>query len=140
MLSIAMYSVAGLNQRSIMTTNISPRRPANGKQVRADRTRAMLVDETVRGVLEEGSAPRAPSTSRNDWVSRPVKPSWSIFNWVVSRGCRNTSLGCGDCVVIVSSREEGPGPPAPIGQDRQVMADRFAVWNEITGATTTAAA
>jgi hypothetical protein len=35
---------------------------------------------------------------------------------VVSRGGRNTFLGCGGCVVIVSSREEGPGASAPIGQ------------------------
>jgi TetR/AcrR family transcriptional regulator, regulator of cefoperazone and chloramphenicol sensitivity len=37
-----------------MGTNIAPRRPVNGKQLRADRTRAMVVDETVRCVLEEG--------------------------------------------------------------------------------------
>jgi AcrR family transcriptional regulator len=37
-----------------MTSNITPRRPANGKQVRADRTRATVIDETVRCVLEEG--------------------------------------------------------------------------------------
>jgi AcrR family transcriptional regulator len=37
-----------------MTANVSPRRPANGKQLRADRTRAMVIDETVRCVLEEG--------------------------------------------------------------------------------------
>ena len=39
---------------STMTSNVTPRRPANGKQVRADRTRAMVIDETVRCVLEEG--------------------------------------------------------------------------------------
>lgn len=37
-----------------MTANATPRRPANGKQVRADRTRAMVIDETVRCVIEEG--------------------------------------------------------------------------------------
>ncbi|HET9565093.1 MAG TPA: TetR/AcrR family transcriptional regulator [Mycobacterium sp.] len=37
-----------------MATTISPRRPVNGKQLRADRTRAMVIDETVRCVLEEG--------------------------------------------------------------------------------------
>jgi TetR/AcrR family transcriptional regulator, regulator of cefoperazone and chloramphenicol sensitivity len=37
-----------------MATNISPRRPVNGKQPRADRTRAMVIDETVRCVIEEG--------------------------------------------------------------------------------------
>jgi TetR/AcrR family transcriptional regulator, regulator of cefoperazone and chloramphenicol sensitivity len=37
-----------------MATSISPRRPVNGKQLRADRTRAMVIDETVRCVIEEG--------------------------------------------------------------------------------------
>lgn len=37
-----------------MTSNVTPRRPAKGKQVRADRTRAMVIDETVHCVLEEG--------------------------------------------------------------------------------------
>jgi TetR/AcrR family transcriptional regulator, regulator of cefoperazone and chloramphenicol sensitivity len=40
--------------RTTMTTNVVPRRPANGKQIRADRTRAMVIDETVQCVLEEG--------------------------------------------------------------------------------------
>lgn len=35
---------------------VAPRRPANGKQIRADRTRAAVIDETVRCVLEEGFA------------------------------------------------------------------------------------
>src|ERR1700709_1322394 len=39
-----------------MTSNVTPRRPANGKQVRADRTRATVIDETVRCVLDEGFA------------------------------------------------------------------------------------
>ncbi len=34
--------------------SISPRRPVNGKQLRADRTRALVIDETVRCVIEEG--------------------------------------------------------------------------------------
>nr|WP_234712669.1 TetR/AcrR family transcriptional regulator [Mycolicibacterium komanii]CRL66579.1 transcriptional regulator [Mycolicibacterium komanii] len=36
--------------------NVAPRRPPNGKQIRADRTRAMVIGETVRCVLEEGFA------------------------------------------------------------------------------------
>src|SRR5206468_4391703 len=34
----------------------APRRPANGSQLRADRTRALVIDETVRCILEEGFA------------------------------------------------------------------------------------
>jgi len=37
-----------------MPANITPRRPVNGKQLRADRTRELVLDETVRCVLEEG--------------------------------------------------------------------------------------
>lgn len=37
-----------------MATSISPRRPVSGKQLRADRTRSMVVDETVRCIIEEG--------------------------------------------------------------------------------------
>ncbi|HEV7852174.1 MAG TPA: TetR/AcrR family transcriptional regulator, partial [Mycobacterium sp.] len=37
-----------------MATNVPPRRPVNGKQLRADRTREMVIDETVRCVIEEG--------------------------------------------------------------------------------------
>jgi TetR/AcrR family transcriptional regulator, regulator of cefoperazone and chloramphenicol sensitivity len=38
----------------MQSAGVAPRRPANGKQVRADRTRAMVIHETVRCVLEEG--------------------------------------------------------------------------------------
>ena len=40
----------------------------------------------------------------------------------------------------ISPHFRPPSAPAVGGDYRQVMADRFAVWNEITGATTTAAA
>ncbi|EKF24450.1 bacterial regulatory s, tetR family protein [Mycolicibacterium hassiacum DSM 44199] len=37
-----------------MPPSTAPRRPSNGKQLRADRTRARVIDETVRCILEEG--------------------------------------------------------------------------------------
>jgi TetR/AcrR family transcriptional regulator, regulator of cefoperazone and chloramphenicol sensitivity len=37
-----------------MAPVVAPRRPANGSQLRADRTRALVIDETVRCILEEG--------------------------------------------------------------------------------------
>jgi TetR/AcrR family transcriptional regulator, regulator of cefoperazone and chloramphenicol sensitivity len=37
-----------------MAPVVAPRRPANGSQLRADRTRALMIDETVRCILEEG--------------------------------------------------------------------------------------
>src|ERR1700752_2521099 len=39
-----------------MAPAVEPRRPANGSQLRADRTRALVIDETVRCILEEGFA------------------------------------------------------------------------------------
>jgi TetR/AcrR family transcriptional regulator, regulator of cefoperazone and chloramphenicol sensitivity len=39
-----------------MAPVVAPRRPANGSQVRADRTRALVIDETIRCILEEGFA------------------------------------------------------------------------------------
>jgi TetR/AcrR family transcriptional regulator, regulator of cefoperazone and chloramphenicol sensitivity len=39
-----------------MAPHIAPRRPAHGSQLRADRTRALVIDETVRCILEEGFA------------------------------------------------------------------------------------
>jgi TetR/AcrR family transcriptional regulator, regulator of cefoperazone and chloramphenicol sensitivity len=39
-----------------MASQVAPRRPAHGSQLRADRTRALVIDETVRCILEEGFA------------------------------------------------------------------------------------
>lgn len=39
-----------------MASRIAPRRPAHGNQARAERTRALAIEETVRCVLEEGFA------------------------------------------------------------------------------------
>jgi AcrR family transcriptional regulator len=39
-----------------MAPVVAPRRPANGSQLRADRTRALVIDETIRCILEEGFA------------------------------------------------------------------------------------
>ena len=39
-----------------MARLVAPRRPASGSQLRADRTRALVIDETIRCILEEGFA------------------------------------------------------------------------------------
>jgi len=39
-----------------MAPLVTPRRPANGSQLRANRTRALVIDETIRCILEEGFA------------------------------------------------------------------------------------
>lgn len=53
---IDRFVLPAFAERRTVTANTTPRRPANGKQVRADRTRAMVIDETVRCVIEEGFA------------------------------------------------------------------------------------
>ena len=39
-----------------MAQVVAPRRPAIGSQLRADRTRALVIDETISCILEEGFA------------------------------------------------------------------------------------
>jgi AcrR family transcriptional regulator len=39
-----------------MAPLVAPRRPSNGSQLRADRTRALVIDETIRCILDEGFA------------------------------------------------------------------------------------
>jgi AcrR family transcriptional regulator len=39
-----------------MAPLVAPRRPANGSQLRADRTRALVIGETIRCILDEGFA------------------------------------------------------------------------------------
>jgi AcrR family transcriptional regulator len=39
-----------------VTPLAAPRRPVSGSQLRADRTRALVIDETIRCILEEGFA------------------------------------------------------------------------------------
>jgi TetR/AcrR family transcriptional regulator, regulator of cefoperazone and chloramphenicol sensitivity len=39
-----------------MAPLVAPRRPANGSQPRADRTHALVIDETIRCILDEGFA------------------------------------------------------------------------------------
>ncbi|OBB06780.1 TetR family transcriptional regulator [Mycobacteriaceae bacterium 1482268.1] len=59
-----------------MVTSVSPRRPVNGKQLRADRTRAMVIDETVRCVNEEGFA----AASANHITDR-AGVTWGVIQY-----------------------------------------------------------
>lgn len=47
----------GVGTRGVVAGGVSARRPATGKQARADRSRQALIDETIRYVLDEGFAP-----------------------------------------------------------------------------------
>lgn len=59
-----------------MTSNVAPRRPSGGNQLRADRTRALVIDETVRCVLEEGFA--AASAKR---ITERLGVTWGVIQY-----------------------------------------------------------
>src|SRR5258706_12140957 len=59
-----------------MAPAVAPRRPANGSQLRADRTRALVIDETVRCILEEGFA--AASTRH---ITERAGVTWGVIQY-----------------------------------------------------------
>lgn len=54
----------------------APRRPPTGSQLRADRTRAAVIDETVRCILDEGFAP--PSVRR---ITERAGLTWGVVQY-----------------------------------------------------------
>lgn len=59
-----------------MAPRTAPRRPAHGNQARAERTRALAIDETVRCVLEEGFA--AASAKR---IAERAGMTWGVIQY-----------------------------------------------------------
>lgn len=59
-----------------MAARITPRRPSGGSQARADRTRAVVLDETVRCILEEGFA--APSVRH---ITERAGVTWGVVQY-----------------------------------------------------------
>ena len=107
-----------------MTANVTPRRPANGKQVRANRTRAMVIDETVRCVTEEGFG--AASAKH---ITERAGVTWGVIQYHF--GDRDGLLmavvdrGFGD--LQASLREVEPKLSAHIGRARtELMVDAVA--------------
>lgn len=54
----------------------APRRPSNGGQVRADRTRALVIEETVRCIREEGFA--AASAKH---IAERARVTWGVIQY-----------------------------------------------------------
>ena len=100
-----------------MTSNVTPRRPANGKQVRADRTRAMVIDETVRCVLEEGFG--AASAKH---ITERAGVTWGVIQYHFGDrdGLLMAVVDCGFSELLAKLREVEPILSSQIGtcQDR----------------------
>ena len=88
-----------------MTTNVPPRRPANGKQIRADRTRAMVIDETVRCVLEEGFG--AASAKH---ITERAGVTWGViqYHFGDSDGLLMAVVDCGFSELLASLQDVEP--------------------------------
>jgi AcrR family transcriptional regulator len=110
-----------------MTTNVPPRRPANGKQIRADRTRAMVIDETVRCVLEEGFG--AASAKH---ITERAGVTWGViqYHFGDSDGLLMAVVDCGFSELLASLQDVEPKLGAHSGSARiellvNTVADAF---------------
>src|ERR1700752_817760 len=59
-----------------MAPAVEPRRPANGSQLRADRTRALVIEETIRCILEEGFA-----ASSAKHITERAGVTWGVIQY-----------------------------------------------------------
>jgi TetR/AcrR family transcriptional regulator, regulator of cefoperazone and chloramphenicol sensitivity len=107
-----------------MTPKIAPRRPASGSQLRADRTREAVLDETVRCVLEEGFA--AASAKH---IADRAGVTWGVVQYhfgdrdgllmaVVDRGF----------ALLLESLRSLPPPSEPVSRRERVELVVTAAW------------
>ena len=98
-----------------MTANVTPRRPVNGKQVRADRTRAMVIDETVRCVLEEGFG--AASAKH---ITERAGVTWGViqYHFGDSDGLLMAVVDCGFSELLASLQDVEPKLNSRSGRER----------------------
>src|SRR6187200_1120429 len=118
-----------------MTSNVTPRRPANGKQVRADRTRAMVLDETVRCVLEEGFG--AASAKH---ITERAGVTWGVIQYHFGDrdGLLMAVVDLGYSQLIASLNDVQPALEALSGRERTVgVVD--ALWRAFSSPTSLAA-
>ena len=110
-----------------MTSNVTPRRPANGKQVRADRTRATVIDETVRCVLEEGFSAASPKH-----ITERAGVTWGVIQYHFGDrdGLLMAVVDSGFSELLAKLREVEPKLGSHIGRARtellvNTVADAF---------------
>jgi AcrR family transcriptional regulator len=118
-----------------MAGAVQPRRPPGGNQLRAERTRQVVIDETVRYILDEGFA--APSVRR---ITERAGVTWGVVQYhfgdlnglliaVVDEGFRQLT----DILAAVPATTAD----LPIEQRTQVVVD--AAWSAFSSPTSMAA-
>lgn len=114
---------------------IVPRRPATGAQVRADRTRATVIDETVRCVLEEGFA--AASAKH---ITERAGVTWGVIQYHFGDrdGLLMAVVDLGFGQLLAALRDVAPDLAAGSGRDRtQRIVD--VIWTAFSSPTSLAA-
>lgn len=118
-----------------MTARATPRRPASGSQERAERTRAAVVDEAVRCIIDEGFT--APSARR---ITERAGVTWGAVQYhfgdldgllmaVVDQGLRELTDAL-DCLTAL---------PANVSVAQRTTAVVDAVWEAFSSPTSRAA-
>jgi len=118
-----------------MAGAVQPRRPPGGNQLRAERTRQMVIDETVRFILDEGFA--APSVRR---ITERAGVTWGVVQYhfgdlnglliaVVDEGFRQLT----EILAAIPATTSD----LPIEQRTQVVVD--AAWSAFSSPTSMAA-
>ncbi len=118
-----------------MGSRVAPRRPAHGNQPRAERTRALAIEETVRCVLEEGIA--AASAKH---IAERAGMTWGVIQYHF--GDRDgllmavVDLGFGQ---LLEALHALPPATAPIDGGRRVEQVVSAAWEAMSSPTSRAA-
>jgi AcrR family transcriptional regulator len=118
-----------------MAPRVAPRRPAHGNQARAERTRALAIEETVRCVLEEGIA--AASAKH---IAERAGMTWGVIQYHF--GDRDGLLmavvdqGFGELLATLRAL---PPPAAQMNTTQRVEQVVTAAWEAMSSGTSRAA-
>lgn len=119
-----------LRPGEVSTSRTAPRRPASGSQLRADRTRERVLDETVRCVIEEGFA--AASAKH---IAERAGVTWGVVQYHF--GDRDGLLmavvdrGLAELLGVLRAR---PAPSENVTRDEQVRRVVEAAWKVFSSA------
>ncbi len=118
-----------------MVQRVAPRRPAHGNQARAERTRALAIDETVRCVLEEGV-----SAASAKHIAERAGMTWGIIQYHFGdrEGLLMAVVDQGFAELLAALGVMGPAPRAGGTRQRVNRVVRTA-WEAMSSPTSRAA-
>ncbi|MCV7317532.1 TetR/AcrR family transcriptional regulator [Mycolicibacillus parakoreensis] len=118
-----------------MAARVAPRRPAHGNQARAERTRALAIDETVRCVLDEGIA--AASAKH---IAERAGMTWGVIQYHFGDrdGLLMAVVDQGFAELLDALGALGT-PDAAMGTEQRVQQVVDAAWDAMSSATSRAA-